>query len=374
MIWMMLMILWNEQVANGSGPKDGKTFKLKAELVLGTEDAGDEQIFSETTTLAVDGEGNLFVNDPREWVVKVFSKNGVLVRQIGKKGSGPGEFNEPVAVAIQEKELYVFDTGHKKMIVLDLEGTFQRDVRFPDAIQGVTQPVILKSGQVVFSAFRTNEATWSHSVILYDPELKPIQQIERISLGELDFSQPSSPSFWTKFLKIQFETFFSGMPVLAPLGEDQFFAGLTHQYEGRLFDAAGKARTRVTREYKPTALSDDARLAICETLWQDLAENPFLTPLLTQAVFKRALSEADLPPGKLPITAVSRFGQGFAILTGYDAALRTGQVDIFNEKGQYIAAAPFKGACKSMYGTKDRLYIVGPDETEALTITRYRLE
>ena len=373
MVWLVFLLLWNEKTINGPKPESGKTVSLLAELVLGLEDAGDEQVFSGTTTLVVDSEGNMYVNDPRDWQVKVFDKSGNLVRKFGKKGSGPGEFNEPVAIAMGGDDLYIFDTGHKKMIVLTLDGTYKREVRFPDAIQGVSQPVVLASGQVAFSAFGSTEDVWTHSLGLYDSQLKAIKEIHRVGLGKLDFSQAGDSSFWVEVLKAQFETAFGGMPVLAPVDGKHFFAGLTHEYQGQLVGADGKTAMSMSREYKPGVMSEAAKDMICETIWQDMAENPFLTPMLTQSVYKRARSQAELPPGILPMTAVSQFGKGFAVLTNYDAEKRKGQIDFFNESGQYTAAAPFEGACKSMYGAGDCLYIIGLNETDALTITRYRV-
>ncbi len=373
MIWMMLFLLLDRKVVNGPIPEGGKKVNLVAELILGSEDVGDEQIFSGTTTLVSDAAGNMYVNDPKEWEVKVFDPQGQLQRKFGKRGPGPGEFNEPVAIALGNNILYIFDVGHKKMMLFTLAGAFLREARFPDAIQAVFQPVILKGGQVAFSAFRTNEVPWSHELNLYDAELEIIEKIHRVVLPDLDFSKADGPGFWTKFLKTQFEAAFGGMPVLAPVGDRRLFVALTHRYEGRVLGPEGEVVVSVSREYKPVILSEKARFTVCESIWQDLAENPFLTPLLTKTAFDRAFSKAELPPGALPITAVSGFGGGFVVLTGYDVARGKGQLDFFDGSGAYIAAAPFEGQCKIMYGSGTHLYVVGIDSTDAVTITRYRV-
>ena len=372
LIWLVLLL--NQEVINGMEPVDGSK-KLVAELRLGGDDNGEDQIFSGTTTLAVDAGGMMYVNDPKAWQIKVFDPSGKLTRRFGRKGAGPGEFNEPVAIASgPDGKIYVFDAGHKKMIVFEKDGDFHREARFPDAIQGVYQPVVLEGGQVAFMAFRNNEIPWTYNTSLYDKDMNVIKVLEKIILPNLDFQKANEPGFWTDFLEVHLETAMKGMPMLAQLNKKQLVSARASSYQCRIIDGKGNVISSFSNKYKPAIMSEDARYSFCETVWEDLTENPFLTPLLTESVFRKAMDKADLPPGLLPIAAMAHFGQGVAVLSGYDPARQNGKLDFFDQGGQYIAAAPFEGSCKSMYGTKKHLYIVGADESDSLTITRFRVE
>lgn len=89
-------------------------------------------------TVAFDGRGNLHVfdgaggtygpwRDPR---VLVFDANGAFVREFGRSGQGPGEFNNPVTLAVmRDGTVAVSDMGHRAYQLFDAEGEFTRMVR-----------------------------------------------------------------------------------------------------------------------------------------------------------------------------------------------------------------------------------------------------
>ena len=89
-------------------------------------------------TVAFDGRGNLHVfdgaggtygpwRDPR---VLVFDANGAFVREFGRSGQGPGEFNNPVTLAVmRDGTVAVSDMGHRAYQLFNAEGEFTRMVR-----------------------------------------------------------------------------------------------------------------------------------------------------------------------------------------------------------------------------------------------------
>ena len=89
-------------------------------------------------TVAFDGRGNLYVfdgaggtygpwRDPR---VLVFDTSGAFVREFGRSGQGPGEFNAPVTLAVmRDGTVAVSDMGHRGYQLFDAEGEFTRMVR-----------------------------------------------------------------------------------------------------------------------------------------------------------------------------------------------------------------------------------------------------
>lgn len=89
-------------------------------------------------SVAFDERGNLHVfdgaggtygpwRDPR---VLVFDTNGAFVREFGRSGQGPGEFNNPVTLAVlRDGTVAVSDVGHRAYQLFDAEGEFTRMVR-----------------------------------------------------------------------------------------------------------------------------------------------------------------------------------------------------------------------------------------------------
>lgn len=82
---------------------------------------------SRPTGLAVDAAARrIYVTDTLRHQVLVFGTDGSLVRVIGKRGRGPGEFNFPTAVTLSEGNLYVVDAMNFRIQVLTPDGRFVR--------------------------------------------------------------------------------------------------------------------------------------------------------------------------------------------------------------------------------------------------------
>ncbi len=79
------------------------------------------------TGLARDGKrGRVFVVDTYAHDIKVFDDAGKLLDVIGRRGTGPGEFNFPTHLALADGKLYVADTLNSRVQVLDEHGGFLR--------------------------------------------------------------------------------------------------------------------------------------------------------------------------------------------------------------------------------------------------------
>jgi DNA-binding beta-propeller fold protein YncE len=88
--------------------------------------------FNRPTGVAIARNGDIFVSDghggeSNARVVK-FSKSGQFLTAWGKKGSGPGEFDVPHAIAVDSKErVYVADRSNSRVQVFDATGKFIAD-------------------------------------------------------------------------------------------------------------------------------------------------------------------------------------------------------------------------------------------------------
>ncbi len=63
--------------------------------------------------------GELFVADTMAHDIKVFDAAGALLRTLGKRGEGDGEFNFPTHLAFAGGELYVTDTLNSRVQIFD---------------------------------------------------------------------------------------------------------------------------------------------------------------------------------------------------------------------------------------------------------------
>jgi hypothetical protein len=73
----------------------------------------------------VDDEGNIFLLESLKSRISIFNEDGKLVREFGKQGQGPGEFQNSVYLAIsKDKKVYVVDRIGRAVQIFSRDGTW----------------------------------------------------------------------------------------------------------------------------------------------------------------------------------------------------------------------------------------------------------
>ena len=374
---MALILLWllaADKVTNPVDPPGAVRYQLVKEWQLGGEDAPENQVFSHTTNVAIGPDGTVYVVDPGNFQVLIFDSQGKFVRNFGRQGEGPGEFQEAVAIAVdKDGQPVVFDTGTKKMNVFSPQGDLVREARFAPNIQAILQSSIFDNGNIVLLEFKNDENfQFTYFVTLYDAEMNPIKSFMDTPTPRADWQQAGNTSFWVDFLKDQFEVIAGGIPVLGRAGQ-QLVVARTTAYEGAIYAADGKELVQFSKEFEPKFYNDEIKYKICEDLWQSIAANPALTNQLSQPVFERAVERTQFPDRLPPMWFVFSLGSRFGVLSNYDPITRKGRIDIFEASGKLHGTAAFKGHDRFLQGTDTHLYTVGTDEEDYVVIERFRL-
>jgi streptogramin lyase len=86
--------------------------------------------FRQVTDMAWDAAGNTYISDGyiNSRVAKI-DKDGNWVKSWGEPGSGPGQFNTPHSIAVDDRgQVYVADRGNGRIQVFDGDGKFLREI------------------------------------------------------------------------------------------------------------------------------------------------------------------------------------------------------------------------------------------------------
>ncbi len=75
--------------------------------------------------IAIDAAGNVYISDTGNKRVRVYDSAGVWLRDIGSGGSAPGQLDEPTGLAVTaDGRLFVADTWNRRIAVFALDGTW----------------------------------------------------------------------------------------------------------------------------------------------------------------------------------------------------------------------------------------------------------
>ncbi len=108
------------------GSEEG--WEMVEEMRFGT--GNDSILFASIISLDVDTQGRLYVLDSYTQQIHIFDSSGALVRTVGSKGSGPGEFENATAVDVSEVgEIWVMEMQLGKLTILDADGNYLRTER-----------------------------------------------------------------------------------------------------------------------------------------------------------------------------------------------------------------------------------------------------
>ena len=90
---------------------------------IGDEAAGDSVFLSRVVSMAVDSREQLYLTDSGFNGIRLFSRDGVLIREIGREGRGPGEFVGYTSVYIGSGDsLYAWERDATRLSIFAPQG------------------------------------------------------------------------------------------------------------------------------------------------------------------------------------------------------------------------------------------------------------
>jgi len=132
----VVMVFGRKQEASDEGTEALKHVKPPLPPVDG--------MFRQVTDVAWDAAGNAYISDGyiNSRVAKV-DKDGNWVKSWGEPGSGPGQFNVPHSIAVDDAgNVYVADRGNRRIQVFDGDGKFLRQMTIDVPAPSDARPAI----------------------------------------------------------------------------------------------------------------------------------------------------------------------------------------------------------------------------------------
>jgi len=106
-----------------------KVFSLNKELEIGLLEGDEDYIFGLIADVKIDSLGNIYILDVKMNRVVKYDHDGRFILRFGEQGVGPGEFEDPRAIALDSTgRVYVLD--FRKVIIFDEGGRFIESFSF----------------------------------------------------------------------------------------------------------------------------------------------------------------------------------------------------------------------------------------------------
>ncbi len=100
---------------------------------VGSIDGDDWELFGDVSQLAFDAAGNLYIFDRQNYRVVVVDPEGRFLRQVGKEGEGPGEWRMPGGMGVMpDGSVVIADAGHRAYQIYGPDGEYRSSVSMGD--------------------------------------------------------------------------------------------------------------------------------------------------------------------------------------------------------------------------------------------------
>jgi hypothetical protein len=317
---------------------------LKEELVIGRDQQKQDNWFSFLNALAVDDAGNIYTLDPKDVRIRVFDRDGKLLRSFGRKGQGPGEFSGPGGLRILPPDvLEVFDVLHSRLSYFTLDGKSLRDV--PMARLGFFK--IDAKGFVYLHRREPVGNKMVEELVKLDSDLKTVLKIH-------SFEYPWNPRLINPFpVAYLFE----------PLKTGETVWMITSEYKINVINSEGKLTRRIIKEYNPVKITAVEREKYLMAEPQDQISRQ------SRYEFPQFYPAANWVNGLIIDDA------GWIYVRTYEKDDQ-GRIyhDIFDQDGRFVGRLCLPESERALVILKNKIYcLIGESEEGIPLVKRYRI-
>ena len=327
-----------ENTKNPLNPNAGRV--LKIEEVFRITDESGEFYLKYSRNLKVAPDGCIFIDDEDQFLK--FSSDGQFIKNLYKKGQGPGEIQESFYYAFHNSDIFIFDPINRKVIHTDKEGKLIDEFKFTDRFRdfyGVLED------KFIFLKSPIPTVVEKKGGIYNVP--KTILLVSKDGKIDMEFSGFPARVFIGKVMSSTLDAFRS---VLSDDGRT-LFVNHTSEYRIVAFDLIKGEITKIFNRKYPRIKLKKREEDVKESKSTDIPEPKF----------------------KSDISRLYLFNGNLWIRTSTIDEKRGTLFDVFDIEGKFIDSffIDLKGG---LIGTdRGSLFVLETDENELLSIVKYKV-
>lgn len=318
---------------------------LTEDLVIGESDTDKAPLFFSIRTVRVDENDNIYVLDSRAGQIKVFDKQGNHLRDIGKKGQGPGEIMNPASMEVfKGKDIVIYDLGNGRISVFSSTGEVIKEIPAAKLFPAFRVVPDTHGDFIVYKLLRRAEGDEMELMKIND-SLETIYDIARIKRKRL----PSDVLL-----------FYNATLSFSVLEDNTILWGNNLQYQFNFVNESGSIVKRIIKDYNSIEITDSLRKRDTEEMIKVRGE-PYPPQL-----------KLEFPESYPAFEYFGTSDTGQVFVRTYERNPDGARYyDIFDEEGKYIAKAPLD--ISPRVWKKNKIYAVEEDEKGYEFVRRYRV-
>ena len=236
---------------------------------VGTDEGESWEMLSNVMAMAFDGTDHLFVLDQGNHRVLVFDASGRFVRQFGKQGGGPGEFQAPMALEVlRDGRVAVLDIGKRAWGVFTAAGVYQTDVFIPEEM-GFPRPdetYALPDGSIMARSMPVLRMMGGGPPDMTGPQKSPVYRLTMTAqptattIHEFTIAAPTvrtseAAGGRRTVMAMYAPPVFEKQPTFAALPDGGAAFSMTADYTIEVRDAGGRVTRTLVRPIRPRAVT-----------------------------------------------------------------------------------------------------------------------
>jgi hypothetical protein len=370
---------------------------LVEELSIGVADGSEEYMLGEIADVALGRDGSIYALDRQVPAIRHYDAHGKFIRNIGRRGQGPGEFRSMSGIALaRDGRLLLWDTGNWRINVYSPTGDILPQITTPSGSSGSSVSTYSRAlmvdtaGRIVTRKFvfsrdmKERPTVW----LRFMPDGNPIDtihapasryEVATVSATSGRFSVTNDVPFAPK-----------RFVAMSPLGS--MIAGFPNRYAFEIHQP-GRPVVSVRRDVKPELVSrserSEARKEIEDRMrktdptwsWNG-PDIPDTKPLYhdLQVALDGRIWVPIIPEVSARVGSISSGGGGVGPATNRPRIEgppppppRPALYDVFEPDGQYVGQVQVPARVSSVVRRGDHVWAVAVDEHDVPRLKRYRI-